>query len=775
MKKILIAVLTLLLTATLLLSVTNTAAQDAVAVDAVEVAVEVVSIPDANLAAALREALNLPTDAAITVEALHDLTGLWARGKGIADLTGLEYAINLTSLDLNREYVNREYQTNPITDISALANLTQLERLYLTGTAVSDVSALANLTQLTTLQLDNTRVWDMSALANLTKLTRLDLYSTRVSDVSTLANLTKLERLQLGSTRVSDVSALANLTQLTTLYLYSTGVSDVSALANLTQLTTLNLGDTNVSDVSALANLTQLTRLDLYSTRVSDVSAPAANLTQLNTLNLDGTNVSDVSALANLFQLTRLDLRNTNVSDVSALANLTQLDTLDLHGTNVSDVSALANLTQLTGLGLRNTNVSDVSALANLTQLDRLSLRDTRVSDVSALANLTQLDRLRLDGTDVSDVSALANLTQLTRLYLEGCQLSYASIHTHIPAMQTKGIRVYFDNVAYPALLKIAGDGQQGLSGTPLNAPLVVEAMDENGQPIVGKTILFENLQGSGVLSANTVETDARGRAQVTLTLSRVPSVNKVKASSAGIESWVLFNAIAMEVVGDATGEFLAADVNHDGVVDVADLGIVALAMGKPVLNPNVDANNDGVINIHDLLLVAAAFRDGADAVEPPAAGGDVAVAPSAHAASLSHLTAAEVAAWLSEAYAIKGFSSSLYVLHGIAVLEQLLANLMPKETVLLANYPNPFNPETWIPYRLAAAAEAQVSIYAADGKLVRRLELGQVPAGTYQSRSRAAYWDGRNAQGEPVASGVYFYTLTAGDFAATRKMLILK
>ena len=96
-------------------------------------------------------------------------------------------------------------------------------------------------------------------------------------------------------------------------------------------------------------------------------------------------------------------------------------------------------------------------------------------------------------------------------------------------------------------------------------------------------------------------------------------------------------------------------------------------------------------------------------------------------------------------------------------------------ETSLLPNYPNPFNPETWIPYQLAKPAEVSVSIYAADGKLVRRLKLGRMPAGIYQSKSRAAYWDGKNAQGEPVASGVYFYTLKAGDFSATRKILIQK
>ncbi len=97
------------------------------------------------------------------------------------------------------------------------------------------------------------------------------------------------------------------------------------------------------------------------------------------------------------------------------------------------------------------------------------------------------------------------------------------------------------------------------------------------------------------------------------------------------------------------------------------------------------------------------------------------------------------------------------------------------RENALLVNFPNPFNPETWIPYQLAKPAEVMITVYAIDGQVVRRLVLGHQPAGTYQTRSRAAYWDGRNVFGEPVASGVYFYTLTAGDFTATRKMLIRK
>ena len=100
---------------------------------------------------------------------------------------------------------------------------------------------------------------------------------------------------------------------------------------------------------------------------------------------------------------------------------------------------------------------------------------------------------------------------------------------------------------------------------------------------------------------------------------------------------------------------------------------------------------------------------------------------------------------------------------------------MRPDRTALLTNYPNPFNPETWIPYQLAAPADVAVTIYDVRGVRVQRVAVGHQPAGFYTDRSRAAYWDGKNEIGESVASGVYFYTLTAGDYTATQKMLIRK
>ena len=193
---------------------------------------------------------------------------------------------------------------------------------------------------------------------------------------------------------------------------------------------------------------------------------------------------------------------------------------------------------------------------------------------------------------------------------------------------------------------------------------------------------------------------------------------------------------------------------------------LVAARFGQTGEN-DADVNGDGDVNIQDLVLVAAAFGNGNGAPTPLTS----LINREFHIGLA--LTRTEIQQWLVEARQL-GLTDPTS-LRGIAVLEQLLAALAPAETALLPNYPNPFNPETWIPYQLAVPASVSVSIYAADGTVVRVLAVGYQPAGEYQQRSRAVYWDGRNTQGEPVASGVYFYTLTAGDFTATRKMIIRK
>jgi hypothetical protein len=105
----------------------------------------------------------------------------------------------------------------------------------------------------------------------------------------------------------------------------------------------------------------------------------------------------------------------------------------------------------------------------------------------------------------------------------------------------------------------------------------------------------------------------------------------------------------------------------------------------------------------------------------------------------------------------------------------KLLTNWGFVKSQLYQNFPNPFNPETWIPYQLVKASEVKIFIYNSQGKLVRRLDLGRQLAGTYLSKEQAVYWNGRNENGESVSSGVYFYTLQSGDFRSTKRMVLLK
>ena len=203
-----------------------------------------------------------------------------------------------------------------------------------------------------------------------------------------------------------------------------------------------------------------------------------------------------------------------------------------------------------------------------------------------------------------------------------------------------------------------------------------------------------------------------------------------------------------------------ATDVNSDGIVNIQDLVLVASNFGKTGKNV-ADINGDRVVNIVDLTLVAGAIGDGLAA--PPAWDHDL--EPT--------LTRADIQQWLREARRVN-LPAAVFQ-RGILMLEHLLTSLTPKEMALLPNYPNPFNPETWIPYQLAKPADVTLTIYTSNGTVVRTLMLGYQPVGIYQGKGRAAYWDGKNEVGEPVASGLYFYTLTAGNFTATRKMLIQK
>ena len=170
---------------------------------------------------------------------------------------------------------------------------------------------------------------------------------------------------------------------------------------------------------------------------------------------------------------------------------------------------------------------------------------------------------------------------------------------------------------------------------------------------------------------------------------------------------------------GGSPNEYEQFDVNRDGHVNVLDLLEVLRNVGKD--NRACDVNDDEKVDFADC-----------DAINDHLNGSSAALTPS-------------------------------------------VQDLPERRMRLLTNYPNPFNPETWIPYQLAQSADVSISIHAADGMKVRTLDIGPRAAGLYLQRNHAAYWDGKNEFGEEVASGLYFYTLSAGDFSTTRSMVIMR
>ena len=256
-----------------------------------------------------------------------------------------------------------------------------------------------------------------------------------------------------------------------------------------------------------------------------------------------------------------------------------------------------------------------------------------------------------------------------------------------------------------------------------------------------------EGVSGTGTLLQ--VEFKAKSSGETTLTLQNL-QFDGIAGGDVSVESH--------EITLTVEEQLIAGDVNRDGQVNILDLVLVAQQFGKDVpANSPADVTGDGVVNILDLVRVAQEFAG----------------SPAAPAVRIESIDTALIETWIAQARLEN--DGSLAFKQGIENLQNLLALLIPEDTALHRNYPNPFNPETWIPYQLAAPAEVALTIYDMDGQKVRRLAVGHQAAGMYQSRSRAIYWDGRNQFGESVASGLYFYTLTADEFSATRRMVILK
>ena len=212
----------------------------------------------------------------------------------------------------------------------------------------------------------------------------------------------------------------------------------------------------------------------------------------------------------------------------------------------------------------------------------------------------------------------------------------------------------------------------------------------------------------------------------------------------------------------------VSSDINRDGAVNILDLAEAASQFGQVGTHLSGDVNGDGRVDVSDLGHIGSRLDENAAAPSLYLNHSDPTVSyyPSSVRRQFQALTALE---------SLENPSRGAHIARDL--LKVWLSRMEPSitETKLLPNYPNPFNPETWIPYQLSEDAHVRIRIYDVAGHLVRTLDLGTKLAGSYLSQSQAAYWDGRNDGGETVSSGIYWYTLDSGSFRTTRKMVIVK
>ena len=386
-------------------------------------------------------------------------------------------------------------------------------------------------------------------------------------------------------------------------------------------------------------------------------------------------------------------------------------------GVDSADDVTATHLAAITELDLNDKGITSLqsSDFDGLTALTSLYLSFNSIIDISALEDLTSLGELYLFYNEIIDISALEDLTSLGELYLSYNEIIDISALEDLTSLTT---------------LWLSNNSISDISALEDLTSLTTLRLDSND--IIDISAL-EDLTSLGELGLY-------GNSIIDIS----PLENLTSLGELWLESNDIIDISALE---DLTSLTTLSLINNS-ISDISPLeGLTSLTWLGLVSNSISDISAlEGLTSLTGLYLRNNSISD---------------------YGPLRRLIAA-----------IEASGNSIFL--DITIPEEdnngaPALTSVPTTTSLLANFPNPFNPETWIPYQLSKPAKVTLTIYNMRGVVVRQLELGQKPAGAYLSRSRAIHWDGRNVIGEKVAAGVYFYTLTAGDFTATRKMLIVK
>ena len=764
---------------------------------------------------------------------IKDLTGL----EHTTNLTFLHLGYNefhsLRPIEnlvrLERLYV---FGNQNVRDIAPLRKLKNLKEFNAGGCRITNLSPLRSLPKLEKLFLHfNGDLADLKPLSRVTTLQTLYLEANKISDVQPLANLTRLKVLRLNHNKIVDVTPLKNLTRLEVLYIENNLIVDHSPLDGLsisdfrhdecceeTRRVSIKERIDNRSlpsifsswdDVDNMPHLTREERNALHDMRWNfrfglDFRQSADGTIKAMGYMPRARQIHDDYLEMNPNMLFLCEVRMISFWFGDYPPDEFQHWLRDNNGNILLGWKGLAGLVDFTHPEVQDIIVGQALAIARCGLGDGVMFDHWRETDAlrglvpvekQIEARLNILRRIRERAGDDFLIIGNSNHAKLplTAPYMNGTfmetgrGIDYPRWHIleiedtlswseemmqepRINALETETMRTQVPNSPdnlqwmrmFTTLSLTHSDGyflhvyDIDKHGFETHVHHWYDFWDADlGQPINEKSIQYENQEGLFV----------REFTNGWAVYNRSGETQQIRLSeeATGVESGEhgkihhlpdLDGEIYLKVVNRTPW-----DVNQDGITDIFDLIYVAKRFGQD--NRDADLNGDGTVDIFDLVLVAKNLGDSTNPAAP--VGG----------ASPHLLSSKTVQSWIDMAHVAD--DGSLAFRKGIANLKRLLTVLAPDKTVLLSNYPNPFNPETWIPYHLVADADVTVTIYNLQGRLVRQLDLGLQEAGYYVDKSRAAYWDGANEDGESVASGVYFYKLDAGEFTASKRMVVVK
>ena len=618
------------------------------------------------------------------------------------------------------------------------------------------------------------------------------------ADDVTPAHLAAITGLNLD---YNDITALksgdfSGLTSLKTLYMGYNSISNISALRGLTSLKTLYMGYNSISNIWPLRSLTSLTTLDLRNNSITNISA-LEGLTSLTTLYLDGNSISEYGPLRRLIAAIddieehpglTLDLNIPPVFDgtsttrsvaeytpsgqdigdaVSATDANGDTLTYTLSGTDKDSFSIVSDSGQLQTSAALNyqtktsysviVSVSDgsddtdsITVTINVTDVDESSI--TPVNQRTEQVKDAIVDAVPgVDNANDVTVAQLAAITELSLGYID------------ITALKAGD----FSGLASLTRLDLSGNSISDISPLKGLTKLTHLEMNYNSisdiSPLRGLTKLIElSLSYNSISDVSALENLTALRS-LSLSANPISDYGPLRRLEAAIED--PYDSIYIDIdMTNIPPVFTDGDRTTRSVAENTEPGQYIGAAVRAT-----DADDEG----NNALTYTLSGTD-ADAFDIVSASGRLQTkAPLDYETKRSYTVIVIVNDGNSGGDKITVTINVTDVAGAAPSVE--VSPMIPEKTELLTNFPNPFNPETWIPYQLAKPAEVTLTIYDIRGVVVRELKLGHQAAGIYHSRSRAIHWDGRNAFGEKVATGIYFYTLKAGDFNATRKLLIRK